>query len=135
MESNQKCEVCEKEIAKIKCKNCPKILYYCQECFTYAHQSEPKKCHIREMIWKTSKKSADISDKELKVETQMICKIHKERKLEYFCQTCSTIICSDCHVSKVHNKHDVMALRDKISEISKIVDYSYSRFLKEIIQF
>ena len=95
------CDVCdesERSSAVSRCKECAQYL-----CSLHSH------AHKRAKITKMHNLSAlkDLKKQPLKeIRRPLYCAIHSEEplKLEYFCETCDTVICRSCTLDK-HSEH------------------------------
>jgi len=114
------CAACQSDPADLMCNSCPSIIYFCDTCFAFLHKSGPNKSHIPGQISDLNLKEK--ADLKVKLDEEINnCTNHKSRKLEYFCEKCSILICSDCLISR-HKGHDAVKVEDKEKEIRKRIE-------------
>ena len=112
------CSACQSDHILLKCNKCNHIIYFCDTCFAFLHKSGQNKSHIPEQIlnWKLDENIPSQPCEEINN-----CPIHRERKLEYFCEPCNTPICSDCLISE-HKFHEALKISDKEKNMQEKIE-------------
>ncbi|CAH0584434.1 unnamed protein product [Chrysodeixis includens] len=121
------CLECHEPTTKM-CKQCDTVM--CTACF--------KRSHMNFIIFKNHK----LQPIEATLEP-ITCKVHKEKKLDYFCKDCKKAICMDCMMvggEKSCKNHDVVPLQEvnetffeELSELSPKVDEIFRRLTKTAV--
>eukprot|EP00729_Bicosta_minor_P018938 gene18938-biopygen5531 len=97
------CDVCDEEEATKHCGDCKKNQFFCDHCFTSAHRSEKNKGHTPTSIQDHLASSASASGGASDAPT-MMCSIHTDEVLKFFCDDCQMLVCATCAVLQ-HNGH------------------------------
>lgn len=109
---NQTCEVCD-GTAKLKCNDCNKINFYCNECFERAHSKDGKKgAHKFESL------ASNLRDGTAPEENSF-CTTHPAKLLEFICLACDTAVCSNCIAFGEHKGHDIGSFKEGFDKLTK----------------
>ncbi|XP_064401879.1 E3 ubiquitin-protein ligase TRIM71-like isoform X1 [Halichondria panicea] len=112
-----------KKSKKRDCENCQKVAAtkYCQQCKKFMCD----KCIQMHQMWGdfSDHKLADADD--TKIDQQVNnCKEHREIEAEYFCETCSDLVCTKCtndmHKGHKHNLISSVYPKHKLELISSL---------------
>eukprot|EP00729_Bicosta_minor_P032689 gene32689-biopygen25521 len=95
------CDVCDEEEATKHCGDCKKNQFFCDHCFTSAHRSAKQKGHTPTPIQDHLASSATASGGG-SVAPKMMCSIHTDEALKFFCDDCQVLVCATCGI--LHHK-------------------------------
>lgn len=95
IQRSTQCSNCLSSAAEYGCDKCENERF-CSECYHNVHIPRIMQKHQRVSLAETA--------------SEMIaCELHRDEKLKYWCQTCGTLICSDCKHLKHHDhQHDFL---------------------------
>ncbi|KAH3854418.1 E3 ubiquitin-protein ligase arc-1-like [Dreissena polymorpha] len=101
--------------AEVYCKDCSKV--YCGKCleyhnFLYQKHATLDKKNISK--WPVSNATIDALEQ---------CQVHKDRKLETFCEDHSELMCTVCHVYKHKKCSNVVLIPDKVKDLRQKGDF------------
>ena len=113
-----------KKIKKRDCENCKKVAAakYCQQCTKFMCD----KCIEMHQMWGdfSDHKLADADDTKIDQQVNNYCKEHQEMEAEYFCETCSNLVCSKCtndkHKGHKHNLISSVYSKHKLELMSSL---------------
>eukprot|EP00729_Bicosta_minor_P008247 gene8247-biopygen25007 len=97
------CDVCDEEKATKHCGDCKKNQFFCDDCFTPAHRSAKNKGHTPTPIQKYLASRASASGGGSGA-PKMMCSIHTDEALKFFCDDCQVLVCATCGILH-HNGH------------------------------
>ena len=133
-EKNNENELIEQN-EKVQCVCCEEIsliLAFCKECNGFLCQ-EGLNSHKKLKNFKTHEFKMNEEKKIKKIKENKKCLIHFEQKLEFFCETCSILVCPKC-VFYEHKGHDCLEvtnenekeliekIKNEIKEKEKIIE-------------
>ena len=98
------CITCAKQ-AQVLCQIC--FVFYCKECFSYAHSNETDS-HVSIEIAPDTKKSLSICDQH-----KMVCGM--------LCKTCEVAVCNRCVCDVAHKGHDLSVIED-LPDMARLAD-------------
>nr|XP_006818883.1 PREDICTED: tripartite motif-containing protein 2-like [Saccoglossus kowalevskii] len=106
------CEICQEKIATHRCVDC--LQFICDECFTIHKRIPTLRYH--EVL--TIAKYKEIESRgHLTVQSKVICSVHKDSDLEFYCETCQVPVCYKCtkvkHRIPAHRHRDLQEVADK----------------------
>eukprot|EP00729_Bicosta_minor_P004485 gene4485-biopygen1144 len=108
------CDVCDEEEATKHCGNCKKIQFFCDNCFTHAHRSAKNKGHtptpVQDCLAAPSSASGGAP-----AASKMMCKLHADKPLEFFCDDCQVLVCAMCAVLH-HNGHTLKLIGEVVHQ-------------------
>eukprot|EP00729_Bicosta_minor_P010652 gene10652-biopygen17981 len=96
------CDVCEGEQATRYCGDCKKIQFFCDHCFAPAHRSATKQGHVSTPIQDHLATSASALSGGGSAAPKMMCSIHTDEALKFFCDDCQVLVCATCGI--LHHK-------------------------------
>eukprot|EP00729_Bicosta_minor_P012326 gene12326-biopygen19029 len=104
------CDVCEEEQAAKHCGDCKKVQFFCDHCFTSAHRSATKQGHVSTPIQDYLAAPPSASGG-ASTASKMMCTIHTDKPLEFFCDDCQVLVCATCGILH-HNGHTLKPIGD-----------------------
>eukprot|EP00729_Bicosta_minor_P032810 gene32810-biopygen31607 len=108
------CDVCDEEDATKHCGDCKKNQFFCDDCFTSAHRSAKNKGHIPTPIHEYLASSASAPGG-ASAASKMMCSIHTDEVLKFFCDDCNILVCAMCAVLH-HNGHTLKPIGDAVEQ-------------------
>lgn len=111
------CDMCDEEDeedATKHCGDCKKFQFFCDHCFTSAHRSAKNKGHIPTPIQDHLASSASASGG-VSAAPKMMCSIHTDEVLKFFCDDCQVLVCAMCAVLH-HNGHTLKPIGDAVEQ-------------------
>ncbi|XP_076438754.1 uncharacterized protein LOC143277738 [Babylonia areolata] len=108
------CEMCQKNVATHKCTDCDQ--FACDTCTAIHASIAATRSHT--VLQMTSAQGSGHSH--VKVTRERYCATHKDEKIRFFCNQCSTVICRDCKLTS-HEGHATTDFSSKSSEAKELV--------------
>ena len=105
----------------VYCENCEEnqpAVGKCVDCNEYL-------CDLHLKGHKASKKTKNHQIEEIEVSTSLLmflsskCSFHPQQELDYYCQSCNQLICSECGLMNHKNNHQVKKSKEMIEEYHK----------------
>eukprot|EP00729_Bicosta_minor_P030982 gene30982-biopygen4918 len=108
------CDVCDEEDATKHCNDCKKIQFFCDGCFTGMHSSATKQGHVPTPI-QEHLASVKAAKEGTPTALQMMCSIHTDEALKFFCDDCDILVCAMCAVLH-HNGHTLKPVGEAVQQ-------------------
>ena len=133
--SARPCHVCEDNSATHYCAQCTRTPFLCAGCFASAHKSAKKKGHtsipVHEHLAPESQRAAAAaagSDGSVgggggdgAATHRVMCRVHKDKHLEFFCDTCNVVVCASCGILE-HNGHELTPVPQAVGANRAIIE-------------
>eukprot|EP00729_Bicosta_minor_P008523 gene8523-biopygen10118 len=108
------CDVCEEEQATRHCGDCKKNQFFCDDCFTHAHRSATKQGHVSTSIQDYLASSTSASGGG-SAAPKMMCSIHADEALKFFCDDCQMLVCATCGILH-HKTHTLKLIEEAVQQ-------------------
>eukprot|EP00729_Bicosta_minor_P004234 gene4234-biopygen17831 len=110
------CDACGEEQATKNCGYCRvDHQLFCDDCFTAMHSTAKKKDHTPTPVQDYLSSSAPIASRGAPAAPTMMCKIHTDKPLEFFCDDCQVLVCAMCAVLH-HNGHTLKLIGEAVHQ-------------------
>eukprot|EP00729_Bicosta_minor_P000263 gene263-biopygen6975 len=96
------CDACEDEQATKHCGECGKNKFFCDSCNSFLHKAAKKHGHTATPI---QEHLAAAPDHTTGGAPLPMCRIHADKALDVYCNTCKILVCAMCGLLH-HSKHD-----------------------------
>eukprot|EP00729_Bicosta_minor_P032599 gene32599-biopygen28400 len=114
------CDVCEEEQAAEHCGDCKNVQFFCDHCFTSAHRSATKQGHLSTPIQDYLASSASASGGG-SAAPKMMCSIHTDEVLKFFCDDCQVLVCATCGILH-HKTHRLKPVEEAVQQHRAEID-------------
>eukprot|EP00729_Bicosta_minor_P032589 gene32589-biopygen23372 len=114
------CDVCDEQQATKHCGDCKKIQLFCDDCFAHAHRSAKNQEHTPTPIHDHLASSATASGG-APAASKMMCSIHTDKPLEFFCDDCQMLVCATCGILH-HNGHRLKPVGEAVQQQRDAID-------------
>eukprot|EP00729_Bicosta_minor_P016936 gene16936-biopygen29287 len=108
------CDVCDEGEATKHCGDCKKNQFFCDHCFAHVHRSAKNQGHTPTPVQDYLAASPSASGG-TPAACKMMCKIHTDKPLEFFCDDCQVLVCATCAVLH-HNGHTLKPIGEAVQQ-------------------
>eukprot|EP00729_Bicosta_minor_P032665 gene32665-biopygen8676 len=108
------CDVCDQQQATKHCGDCKKNQFFCDHCFTFAHSFANNQGHTPTPIQDYLASSASASGGR-SAAPNMMCSIHADEALKFFCDDCQVLVCATCGILH-HNGHTLKLIEEAVQK-------------------
>eukprot|EP00729_Bicosta_minor_P004365 gene4365-biopygen30810 len=114
------CDVCDEQQATKHCGDCKKFQFFCDDCFAHAHRSAKNQGHTPTPIQDHLASSATASGRG-SAAPKMMCSIHTDEALKFFCDDCQVLVCATCGILH-HNGHRLKPVGEAVQQQRGAID-------------
>eukprot|EP00729_Bicosta_minor_P010283 gene10283-biopygen325 len=115
------CDVCDEQQATKHCGDCKKFQFFCDHCFTSAHSFAKNQAHTPTPIQDHLAASASALSGGGSAAPKMMCSIHTDEVLKFFCDDCQVLVCATCGILH-HNGHRLKPVGDAVQQQRGAID-------------
>eukprot|EP00729_Bicosta_minor_P032610 gene32610-biopygen31441 len=108
------CDVCDEEDATKHCGDCKKNQFFCDHCFAHVHRSAKSQGHTPTPVQDYLAASPSASGG-APAACKMMCKIHTDKPLEFFCDDCQVLVCATCGILH-HKTHTLKPIEEAVQQ-------------------